>query len=91
VELLQDGSVAAVGTAVSALGNPDSPVGYGEYLRGPGLSSGWLGRQGSGPTPHEPLVNILCHSTSNAYYILWLASLTTDSEFHLYYDIYSSG
>ncbi len=35
-------------------------------------------------TPHESLVNILCHSNSYAHYILWLASLTADSEFHLY-------
>ena len=38
-------------------------------------------------TPHESAFDILCARNADAYYILWLASLTTASEFHLYYDI----
>ena len=38
-------------------------------------------------TPRQSAVNILCAGNANAHYILWLASLTGWSEFHLYYDI----
>ena len=37
--------------------------------------------------PHVHQHNILWISNRGPYYMLWLTPLTTESEFHLYYDI----